>query len=70
VAAFTTGVLGLAAVVHPLEIDSAASTAYLASGVLYTVVAVAFLARGRGGKLVGVSLITLYGLWVAFAARL
>ena len=70
VAAFTTGVIGLAALVRPLEVDSAAATAYLASAVLYTVVAVAFLARGRAGRVVGIILIVLYGAWLAYAARL
>jgi cation:H+ antiporter len=69
-AAFTTGVIGLAALVRPLQIDSAAASAYLAAAVLYTVVAVAFLGRGRAGRAVGVTVIVLYGLWLAYAARL
>ena len=69
VAAFSTGVLGLAALVRPLVLDSAAETAFLAAAVLYTIVAVAFLARGRAGRLVGLTLIACYGLWLAYAAR-
>src|SRR5439155_3289094 len=46
VAAFSTGVLGLAALVRPLEVDGAGATAFLAAAALYTVVATTFLARG------------------------
>jgi cation:H+ antiporter len=70
VAAFATGVIGLAALVRPLEIDSAANSAFIASSILYTVVAVAFLARGRAGKGIGLIVLAVYGLWLLFAARL
>src|SRR5947209_11296723 len=70
VAAFSTGVLGLAALVRPLEVDGAGATAFLAAAALYTVVATTFLARGRAGKVVGVTVLALYGLWLAFASRL
>jgi cation:H+ antiporter len=70
VAAFATGVLGVAAMIRPLEVDSAANSAFLAASVLYTVVAVAFLARGRAGKVVGLIEIAIYALWLALAARL
>jgi cation:H+ antiporter len=70
VAAFATGVLGLAALVRPVEIDSAASSAFIAASILYTVVAVAFLVRGRAGKLVGLVVLAVYALWLLFAARL
>jgi len=69
-ASFSTGVLGLAALVRPLEVDGAGATAFLASAALYTVVATAFLARGRAGKVVGVAILLLWGLWLAFASRL
>ena len=70
VAAFSTGVLGLAALVRPLEVDGAGATAFLAAAALYTVVATTFLARGRVGKVVGVAILALYGLWLGFASRL
>jgi cation:H+ antiporter len=70
VAAFTTGVLGLAALVRPLEVDSAASSALLAAAVLYAIVATAFLWRGRAGRWVGLTLIVMYALWLAYAVRL
>jgi len=70
VAAFATGVIGLAALVRPLEIDSAASSAFIASSVLYAVVALAFLLRGRAGKLVGMIVLAIYALWLLFAVRL
>jgi cation:H+ antiporter len=70
VAAFSTGVLGLAALVRPLVVDSAANSAFLASAALYAVVATAFLARGRAGKLTGVILIALYAIWLAVASQL
>jgi cation:H+ antiporter len=70
VAAFSTGVLGLAALVRPLEVDGAGATAFLAAAALYAVVATTFLARGRVGKVVGVAILALYGLWLGFASRL
>lgn len=70
IAAFSTGVIGLAALVRPLEIDAAANSAFIASSLLYTVVAVAFLARGRAGKAVGVTVVAIYAVWLLFAARL
>jgi cation:H+ antiporter len=70
VAAFTTGVIGVAALVRPLEVDSAANSAFIASAVLYTVVAVAFLARRRAGKAVGLVVLGIYALWLLIAARL
>jgi len=70
VAAFSTGVLGMTALVRPLEVDGAGATAFIASAALYAIVATAFLARGRAGKVVGVSVLALYGLWLAFASRL
>jgi cation:H+ antiporter len=70
VAAFSTGVLGLAALVRPLEVDGAGATAFLAAAALYTVVATTFLARGRAGKVVGVAVLALYALWLGFASRL
>jgi cation:H+ antiporter len=69
-AAFSTGVLGLTALVRPLDIDTAAMTAYLTAAVLYTIVSVAFLVRGRAGKGVGLSLLLVYGLWLAFASQM
>jgi cation:H+ antiporter len=70
VAAFATGVIGLAALVRPLEVDSAANSAFIAASVLYTVVALAFLVRGRAGRGVGVIVIAIYAVWLLFAARL
>jgi cation:H+ antiporter len=69
VAAFSTGVLGLAALVHPLVLDSAATTAFLAAAVLYTIVATAFIARGRAGKLTGLLVLAAYGGWLTYALR-
>jgi cation:H+ antiporter len=70
VAAFATGVIGLAALVRPLEIDSAATSAFIASSVLYTVVALAFLVRGRAGRGVGLIVLAIYAVWLVFAARI
>ncbi|HEY3211408.1 MAG TPA: hypothetical protein VGL18_16765 [Actinomycetota bacterium] len=70
VAAFATGVIGLAALVRPLEVDSAATSAFITSSVLYAVVALAFLSRGRAGKLVGVIVVAIYAVWLLFAVRL
>ena len=68
VAAFSSGVVGIAALVRPLSVDSAAASAYLAAAALYTVVAVVFLARGRAGRLTGVFVMGLYVLWLVLAA--
>ena len=70
VAAFSTLVVGLAALVRPLIVDSAAASAFLAASVLYTIVATAFLTRGRAGKGVGVALILCYAGWLAFSSQI
>jgi len=67
-AAFTTGVLGLAALVRPLVVDSAAASAFIAATVLYAIVATVFLARGRAGKLTGVTVLLAYALWIVWAS--
>lgn len=69
-AAFSTGALGLAAVVRPLVVDTAATSAFLAASALYAIVAAVFLWRGRVGRLVGVALLLIYAGWLAFASRL
>jgi cation:H+ antiporter len=67
-AAFTTGVPGLAALVRPLILDGAVATAYLAVAVLYFVVGTGFLARGRAGRLLGGTVLVLYATWLALAS--
>ena len=69
VAAFSTGVLGLAALVRPLIVDSAASFAFLAAAALYTFVSTTFLWRGRAGRLAGLTVLGVYGIWLVLAAR-
>jgi cation:H+ antiporter len=66
-AAFTSGVLGLAAVVRPLTVDGPGALALLGAAVLYAVVGTAFLARERVGKMIGVTVLLVYGGWL-FAA--
>jgi cation:H+ antiporter len=68
-AAFTTGVPGLAALVRPLILDGAAATAYLAAALLYFVVGTWFLVRGRAGRLLGATVLVLYAAWLALASR-
>jgi len=68
VAAFSTGVLGLAALVRPLEVDSAAASAFVAAAALYAVVATVFLARGRAGKLTGLVILAGYAGWIVWAS--
>jgi cation:H+ antiporter len=70
VAAFSTVVLGLASLVRPLEVDSAASSAFIAAAVLYTLVAMVFASRGRAGRLTGVLVLLGYGAWLLLAARI
>jgi cation:H+ antiporter len=68
--AFAAGVLGLAALVRPLDADSAAATGYLAMAVLYSVVATVFVARGRAGRWLGGFLLLFYAAWLAVASTL
>src|SRR5919108_208090 len=67
-AAFTTGVLGLAALVRPLVIDAAGSAAFLAMAVLYAVVATTFVAYGRAGRVLGAFVLASYGAWLYWSA--
>jgi cation:H+ antiporter len=67
-AAFTTGVLGLAAIVRPLDVDGAANAAFLGMAFLYAVVSTVLLARGRAGRLLGVFVIGFYVLWLVLTA--
>jgi cation:H+ antiporter len=66
-AAFTSGVLGLAAVVRPLTVDGPGSLALLGAAVLYALVGTAFLARDRVGKVIGVGALLVYGGWLVAA---
>jgi cation:H+ antiporter len=68
--AFAGGVLGLAALVRPLDVDSAAATGYLAMAFLYAVVATVFVARGRAGRWLGAIVLACYGAWLAVASTL
>ena len=69
VAAFSTGVLGLVALIRPLPLDSSVAVALIAVAVLYTVVATVFLARGRAGKVAGATLLVLFAVWLYVASR-
>ncbi|MGH2711932.1 MAG: sodium:calcium antiporter [Actinomycetota bacterium] len=68
-AAFCSGVLGIAALVRPLDIDSAAALALIGGAVLYTIVASTFLARARAGRWVGLLLLVSYAAWLLVAAN-
>jgi cation:H+ antiporter len=70
VAAFTTGVIGLAALIRPLQVDSAGTSAFLALALLYSLVSTAFLLRGRVWRGVGLTTIVVYALWLVYAVRL
>jgi cation:H+ antiporter len=67
-AAFCSGVLGVAALVRPLDIDSAGALAFLGAAVLYTVVATVFLARESAGWVLGLLLVASYALWLVIAS--
>jgi cation:H+ antiporter len=67
-AAFTTGVLGLAALVRPLEIDAPGSVAFIGVAALYAVVATVFVARGRAGRLLGGFVLASYAAWLVWGA--
>ncbi len=70
VTAFTTGALGLAALIRPLVLDSSAAVAYIAASVPYCLLATVLLARGRAGRVTGAAMIVLYGGWLAIAWHL
>jgi cation:H+ antiporter len=69
-AAFTTGVLGVTALVRPLQIDAAGSAAFLAAAFLYAVVAIVFIVRGSAGRALGAFVLASYGLWLVVASRI
>jgi cation:H+ antiporter len=68
--AFAAGVLGLAALIRPLDIDSSAAVGYLAVAFLYAVVATVFLARGRAGRWLGGFVLLCYAAWLVMASTL
>jgi cation:H+ antiporter len=67
-AAFSTGVLGLAALIRPLDVDGAANAAFLAMAFLYAVIATTFLVRGGAGRILGAFVLGFYLLWLALTA--
>jgi cation:H+ antiporter len=69
-AAFSTGVLGLAALIRPLPLDGAALAALLFTALLYAVVAGVFLWKGSAGRVLGATVITAYGIWLALASMI
>jgi cation:H+ antiporter len=69
-AAFCSGVLGVAALVRPMAIDSAAGLAFLGAAGLYAIVATVFLARGRGWRGLGVTVLAAYAVWLVAGASL
>jgi cation:H+ antiporter len=69
-AAFCSGVLGVAALVRPLAIDSAAGLAFLGAAGLYAIVATVFLARGRAWRGLGVTILAAYAVWLVAGASL
>jgi len=70
VAAFSTAVLGLAALVRPLFLDSSADVTFLAAAAMYAIVAVFFLLRGELSKPMAFVLLGAYVAWVGYAATL
>ena len=67
-AAFSSGVLGVAALVRPLDVDGAGNAAFLGMAALYTLVSVVFLLRGRAGRVLGVVVLAAYAAWLAVVA--
>ena len=70
VAAFSSAVLGLAALVRPLQLDTATDLAFLGGAVMYAFVSVVFLVRGRLARPAGVLLLAAYLAWLAYASTL
>lgn len=69
-AAFTTGVLGLAALVRPLALDTAGNITFLAVAVLYAGITTVFFVRGRVGWVVGTVVLGAYAGWLVYASGL
>jgi cation:H+ antiporter len=69
-AAFTSAVLGLAALVHPLVLDAASELALLGGAAMYAFVSVVFLLRGRLARPLGLVLLAAYVAWLAYASTL
>jgi cation:H+ antiporter len=69
VAVFSTGALGVAALIRPLVIDSSVAVACVAVALLYVVAATVLLASGRAGRWTGVALLVLFGAWLAIGSR-
>lgn len=67
-AAFSSGVLGLAALVNPLELDGGANAAFIGAAVLYAVVGTAFLTRGSVGRVLGSFILAFYAAWLVLVA--
>jgi cation:H+ antiporter len=67
-AAFSSGVLGIAALVRPLEVDSATHLAVIGVAFLYAMVGTVFLARGRAGRALGVVVLAFYAVWLLYAS--
>jgi cation:H+ antiporter len=70
VAAFPSVVLGLSALIRPLDLDSSVGLSLLAGALLYCIVATIFLVRGRVSRPVGLVLLALYAAWLAYGATL
>ena len=70
VAAFSTVVIGLAALIHPLLIDAAAQMSFLAAAALYAIVATGFLIRGELSKPVAFVLLAAYVAWLGYTVTL
>lgn len=67
-AAFSSGVLGLAAVVRPLDVDGAGALAYLGMAFLYALVGTTFMVRGRAGRLLGAIVLLFYAGWLVLTS--
>jgi len=67
-AAFSTGVLGITALVRPLVLDGAAGSALIYAACLYGAVAGVFLWRGQAGRILGAAALVSYAVWLALTA--
>ena len=67
-AAFTSGVLGVAALVRPLDLDGAANAAFLGMTAMYAAVATTFLVRDRAGRVLGTAVLGGYAVWLVATA--
>lgn len=68
--AAATGVLGIASLIRPLQMDSGATTSLLALALVYAIAGTGFLARGSIGRGEGAAVLVVALAWLLWGATL